>query len=106
MGSRLKRFVVRVVLLYSLVAIVLLMYLYIGHRLSLRNYAQMGGLAGLGGLVVYLMLTRFGSGSVEDAFLLDEQSEQRRKIRRAWLLSALVVAILLLLSGLLYTLWS
>jgi len=106
MASRVRRFLLRILALYTLVALVLVMYLYVGHRLSVRHYVQYGGLAGLGGLVVYLMLGRFGAGSVEDALFLDEESEARRRNRRGWLLSALLVAIVLLVTGLLYTLWS
>lgn len=106
MGSRVLRFLQRVTLLYALVAVVLLLYLYVGHRMTVRNYVENGGMVGIGGLVVYLMLNRFGSASVEDAMPLDEESEARRANRRTWLFSALVVAIILLLTGLLYMLWS
>lgn len=94
-----RRALVRFVLLYALVAMVLILYLQGAHRLSLNSFARYGTLTGIGGVFVFLVLTRFGGGYVEDAMRMDEESEQRRTSRRSWMFAALSVAITLLLTG-------
>jgi len=94
-----RRAVLRFVFLYALVAIALILYLQGVHRLSLNAFARYGTLTGIGGVFVFLLLTRFGGGYVEDAMHMDEESEQRRKSRRSWMFAALSVAITLLLTG-------
>jgi len=92
--------------MYLLVAVILVSYLYSAHRLSWGTYTQYGGLTGLGGLMVYFMQNRFGGGYVEDAMMLDEDAELRRQNRRSWQFSAIIVSIIFLLTGILYTIWS
>lgn len=98
-----KKWIVRFLLLYILVCVIVLMDCYAQGGITLRNFVQRGGLVGIGGLFVYLFSTRFGGGHLDDALPIDEESELRRLNRRGWMMSALLVSFVLLITAAIYT---
>lgn len=98
-----KNALLRFIVLYILANVLILMDVIMQGPHTLSAYFQRGMLVGVGGIFVYLFSTRLGSGSVDDSPLVDdEEMELRRANRRSWLLSALMVAIILLLTEAVY----
>ena len=100
-----KRALLRFVLLYAGTCLLVLFDLLARGRPGARAFVEHCGLAGFGGVFVYLFLTRFGLGHADEAPIdLDEDALRRRDNRRSWLLAGLCAALALLATAALYPL--
>ncbi len=91
----------RFLVIYVSINIMLIVWLLLFGPFTLSGYNERAALIGIGGILVALMMTRFGGGSAEDGtfYSADEEAEIKRKSRRGWMYAALWVAIVLLFTA-------